>query len=275
MKHPLNLITISVLALILSACNFFTPPQNQPLDLLVDNSDATQISALRGSATSQSDLLMGTLEAVNTSVRAVEQQSTRIASTLIAQGTTVVDVSHLTPFSPTQLAFSNSGVNSAQFDQSVQPFVTPGGGALGNVPLNVPPTQPAINFTEQQVQPTEEVVNVNVTTPQLTNITLTLNVGADDCPIGSTSSVSSSANDVYVTAYAQNLTASNTLTSRWMFEGAEMVTYSWSPSGNINGACIWFHMPASAVAYTPGNWSVEVLLDGIVSATIPFSITGS
>lgn len=274
MKYPLNLIIMSVLAFILSACNFFTPPQTQTLDLLVDNSDATQISALRGSATSQSDLLMGTLEAVNTSVRAVEQQSTRIASTLIAQGTTVVDVSHLTPFSPTQLAFGNPGVNSALFDQSVQPFVTPGGGALGNVSIDVTPTQPAINFTEQQViQPTQEVINVN--TPQLTNITLTLNVGADDCPIGSASSISSTANDIYVTAYAQNLTASNTLTSRWMLEGTEMVTYSWSPSGNINGACIWFHMPASAVTYTPGNWSVEVLLNGTVSATIPFSITGS
>jgi hypothetical protein len=278
MKLSLRLIIPLALMSLLSACNFFTPPQSQSLgmDMLGDTNNATELAALYASATSETDRMMGTMEAVQTSVRAVEQQSTRISSTLIAQGTAIIDVSLITPIAPTALAFSASGSGApAQLDQSVQPIVTPGGIAQGNVALSTPTITPQ-GFIEQAVQaaqPTSLPVDPNA--PQLTNITLTSAVGSDDCPIGSSTTFTTASTDIYVTAVAQNVTPNNTLASRWLMDGTEMVVYTWTPTFNINGACIWFHMPASAVQYVAGNWSVELTIDGVISGSpIAFTITG-
>ena len=83
------------------------------------------------------------------------------------------------------------------------------------------------------------------TAPSLTNITLTEQVGSDDCPVNPTTSFSASATDIYVAATAHNIQPGHALTATFAREWQDHETYPWTPGFAIDGACIWFHMPAS------------------------------
>ena len=89
--------------------------------------------------------------------------------------------------------------------------------------VSLVPTAPPV---EQQsgVQPT-----LDPSGPSLTQITLTEQVGSDDCPVNPTTSFSSRATDIYVTAVANNVGQSDTLTANFSLNGQSMKTYSWSP----------------------------------------------
>ncbi len=265
-----------------SACNFFAPQQTAPLDLLEDDTSSTQIAGLRATATVSNDRLMGTIEAVQTSIRAVELQSTRISATLIARGTPFIDISMITPLAPSANSGAVSGA-APEIDQSVQAVVTPGGIAQGNATLptagantgllpNAASTPTSIIAPGANLTATPEAV-VNTGEASLTNITTARAVGSDDCAAGSVTTFRTTDTDIYVSAFAQNITSGTLIASRWSLDGTEVVSYNWTPDFNINGACIWFHMPASAVTYTAGSWTVELSLNGIPVGSASFTIT--
>ena len=56
--------------------------------------------------------------------------------------------------------------------------------------------------------------------------------------------------------------------------GSEQVAnYDWTPTFDINGACIWFYIDQSEVAFTPGTWRVQMALNGSpVGSAAVFSI---
>ncbi len=270
MKRLIFLVSLISAMVSLSACNFFS----QPVDLQTENLQieqaSTQIAAVRATATANADHMIVTLGSAQTAVGAVDQQSTRIVATLIAQGTLFVDASGITPVIPT---LAPQADNASPVSQIANPLLTPGapqvsgqGSAQGDVSL-VPtgaPTAPAI-------QPTSDPNG-----PSLTQITLTDQVGNDDCPVNATTSFSTDATDIYVTAVANNVGENNTLTADFSLNGQNVKTYPWTPGFTIHGACIWFHMPSSEVQFTPGNWTVTLAIDGApVGAPIPFSISGS
>lgn len=253
-----------------SACNFFTQPVDLQTENLENEQAGTVIAAVRATATVNADHMAVTLSSVQTAVGAVDQQSTQIVATLVAQGTLIVDPSGITPVIPTLAPQSDS---STPVSQIANPLLTPGapqvsnqGSAQGDSAL-VPNTQPTA--APQGAQPT-----ANPNGPSLTNIALTEKVGSNDCPINATTSFSTSATDIYVTAVANNVGTSNTLSADFSVNGQSMKTYSWSPKFTIKGACIWFHMPSSDVTFTPGNWTVALAIDGTpLGAPIPFTIT--
>jgi hypothetical protein len=261
MKRLALLILLIVLVALASACNFFT----QPADLQTENLEieiaGTEIAAVRQTATANADRLAITLEYAQTAVGNVDQQSTRIAATLVAGGMAIVDASAITAVAPTE-AFENSGglVNSPVPEISATPFVSGEGSARGSITIQEPPS------------PTP-LATADSSRPRLASITLTEQVGADDCPIGSATSFSANAQDIYAAAVAYNLTPAHVVSSRWLLDGTEAAFYEWSPDFNIQEACIWFHLPASAVTFTPGNWSVELAIDGVsVGTPIAFTI---
>ena len=117
---------------------------------------------------------------------------------------------------------------------------------------------------------------LDLSIPRLYNITMSSAVGADDCPTNPSNSFTTATTEIYVTARAANLGPGSTIVSRWLLEGAEVVNYDWSPSFEIADACIWFYITPSAVEFTPGSWSVELLLDGAPAADpVGFTITSA
>ncbi len=273
-RYALMSLLISLGALA-SACNFFSQPVDLQTENLQNEQAQTQISAVRASATVFADRLQVTLENAQTEVGNIDLQSTRIASTLIANGMAFVDASGITAVVPTDVP----QVVGSPIPQIANPLLTQGpppvsgsGSASGDASLfqstaTLPLAQPTADSNTNNS-------SANSSGARLSSIVLTDKVGSNDCPVGSATSFSSSATDIYVTAIANNVTANSTLTADFTLGGQEMKTYTWSPGFDIKGACIWFHMPSSDVTFTPGNWSVALAIDGAAAGSANFSITG-
>lgn len=269
MKRLPQLILMLGMGAFLSACNFFTQPADLQTENLQNEQAETQIAAVRATATVNADRLLITLESAQTAVGNIDLQSTRIASTLIASGMGFIDASGITPEAPPDTV--EQPTRNPNVPQIANPLLTPNapvvsgsGSAQGDAPLNpVTPTPEGNNAPQPTGDPNAP----------LTQITLTREVGADDCPVGSTNSFSSGDSEIYVTAIA-NVVASNQITASFALNGQQIQSYTWTPGFDIQGKCIWFHMPASEVTFTPGSWTVTLDVDGTpVSAPIPFSIS--
>lgn len=256
-------ILLLLVGISVSACNFFTQPTDLQTENLENEIAATQIAQVRETATVNADRLLITLEYAQTAVRDVEIRSTRIASTLVASGMLFVDASGLTLVPETEEAGASAGSTPAMAERFVTPVVSGQGSARSNIPIQEPPTPTPIATADPSM-------------PTLTNLTLTERVGADDCPIGASTSFTTNTTDIYATAVAHNLGPSNVVMSTWTRDGAQAAFYEWSPNFEISEACIWFHLPASAVEFVPGNWSVQLALDGApVGSPLTFTITGN
>lgn len=257
------ILLLLVVGIGISACNFFTQPTDLQTENLENEIAATQIAQVRETATVNADRLFITLEFAQTAVRDVEIRSTRMASTLIASGMLFVDASGLTLVPPTAEAGAAAGSTAVMSERFVTPVVSGQGSARSNVPIQEPPSPTPIATADPNV-------------PNLTNLTLTERVGGDDCPIGAATSFTTSTTDIYATAVAHNLRPGNLVTSTWTRDGAQAAFYEWSPNFEIAEACIWFHLPASAVEFVPGNWSVQLALDGApVGSPLTFTIAGN
>lgn len=272
---------------LLGACNFFAPETTVQLLDAENQAFSTQIANDRATGTAVNDMLLATQQMAETAIRAVDQQSTRIASTLVSRGTLVVDASGLEPIPPTPLPMDailsgSTGDNAASGSfnpQQITPMVTGDGAARGSIPVGPTPafipvtnaTPTPLSILSDGTQPTNNAP-VNPTAPNLTNVAFSSSVGADDCPVSPTTSFSSAATSIYVTAVGNNLTSNNVIASRWFLDGSEQVFYDWTPRGTVNGACIWFYITPEAVAFTPGTWSVELSIDGTVVNTSGFTI---
>ncbi|MFN8527998.1 MAG: hypothetical protein U0670_05255 [Anaerolineae bacterium] len=270
-------LLLPMMAAALSACNFFAPPA-QPIELLDSDPASTQIGELRVTATFVTDRLMMTMDAVNTAVRAVDVQSTRIAATLVERGTPFVDTSMLTPLPPTPAGLNggSQNVNPGSIASSIAPVITPSGGAQGNTALTPLPAQVNSATTPTPLPSAGDPVVENQTpagntNAPLTDIMLSRSVGPDDCATQSTTQFLTTDTEIYVSARAQ-VAAGSTIRAQFWRDGAEVVSYDWSPTFDVNGACIWFYMPASAVAYTAGNWSVDLSLNGTIAGSVDFTI---
>jgi hypothetical protein len=224
--------------------------------------------AVRQTATAQADRLAITLEYAQTAVGAANAQSTRIAATLMATGMPPIDVRNITPLFATPVPDDVRSDDSANAAPPPVFAITPimsDSGAQGNTDLLTPPT--AAPLAEQTIDPDA---------PHLTEIVITQAVGADDCAVSATSVVPTNADGVYASAIAHNLSPANVVVSHWLREGTEMVFYEWSPGFEIEEGCIWFYMPASDVDFSPGNWSVQLDLDGNPAGQpVAFTISGT
>lgn len=265
MKRLTQLILFVAAGTLLAACNFFTQPADLQTENLQNELAQTQIAAVRATATMNADQLQITLESAQTAVAGIDLQSTRIASTLIAGGMSFVDASMITPVAAVVEAPPESTPSAPQI---ANPLLTPGA-AQGDSGL----VQPTQSTGDESTQPTSAPSDNGGA--GLSNITVTDQVGSDDCPIGSSDSFSSSTSEIYVTAVGNGLTGSETLDSIWRIEGTEIQRYSWTPGFAVNGACIWFRLPSAEVDFTPGNWTVELLVNGAAAGSpVPFSIAG-
>jgi hypothetical protein len=243
----------------------FAPEASQQTLQAQRDALGTQVAEARASATPQSARMQVTLEAAQTSAARSNLQTTRIAATLSALGTPFIDIRFITPEFAQLAAAPDSSAQVTGQDgvaiPQVMPTIIGQGGAQGNSSITAPSTP--IPAAEQTVDPA---------LPSLSNLTTADAVGADDCAAAPVTNFSAEAAGVYVVANAANLTPANTLTARWSFAGTEQITYDWTPGFNITQGCIWFYMPATDVAFSPGGWAVQIDLDGAPGQPINFTV---
>lgn len=259
-------IAAAAALLFLSGCNMFAPEPGLQTLAAQRDVQSTQVAVQRATATAASERLRVTLEAAQTAVTSAEIQSTRIAATLIARGMDIVDTRFITPE-------AGAGLPAA----GINPVIAEGvavipaqGGAQGNIPLQPPtPTPPPMQINPAATQPAADP-----NSPALTNIVVAERVGADDCALNPQTSFPSTIAQIYVAATALNIASGTPITARFLRENSEQIRYDWSPGFAIARGCIWFRMPASDVALTPGAWSVELELNGQPAGTVSFEIVG-
>ena len=258
LQFPMLKRWLVILALGLSGCNFFAAPDQGAQDT-VDQGFATEIATLRLTATFEIDRLMATQEGLQTAVREVESQNTRTAVTLIALGTTVVDTSGITPLAPLPTVPPGAA-------DSGPVLITPGASSRGSIDSAAEATP---------VPTAQSVIAAPAGGPAVLSVTLSEAVGADDCAAGSSTSFASTTGGIYAVLRVTGLTAQNAVTYRWQREGIEVWVDSWSPSANVEDACIWYYLTPAEVEFTAGDWSIWVAIDDQgAGAPVAFTISG-
>lgn len=239
-----------VLAVITAAC----APQNQvELSLAATNVVlSTEIAYIRNTATAAADSLQVTVEYIGTQASQSERQNGQLQATLIARGEDPAALSNINSQVITPLPTIGQGGNGSE---TTPPAVTPNPNDVAVTPFG-----------------TEEVAQ-DTGTPALTNIVMSSGVGSDDCAQGTTSTFAAADERIYVVATALNISAGTTITARYQVGGQE-VAHTFTPDFAIDENCIWFYMDQSDAPFTPGNWSVQLELNGVSAGpAVPFSIT--
>jgi hypothetical protein len=242
-------VCFGLVILMLAACSGSSSLEQT---LVAENQNlSTQIADIRTTATVAADRLQITLEYVQTEVSHVDDQNLNLVATLIERGTPAEAIGGITPAPnsvPTQPA---EAPLPALTDETAAQNVNPQGTPAAVIP----------DATATVAGP-----------PRLSNIVTAEAVDDSDCAVNPTSSFSTDTAQIYVVAVAAGFQpGSTTVTSRWRQEGTEVVTFEFNPDF-IEG-CMWFFIDQTDIAFTPGNWSVELEINGgLVGAPLPFTI---
>lgn len=243
LSHPRLLLLL--LVTLLAACAGVGG--DVQLTLVAQNVElSTQIADIRNTATYEADRLNVTIEYIETAIPAATLQNQVLSLTLAASGINPLNV---TPGAPVPTTIPNPTTGSQS-----QVVGTPEGGATLDPLLITPGGQ--------------------VTAPELYNIVLSEGVGSNDCAIASQTAFSTATSEIYVVATAANIPPGTLLASRWFNEGAEVVAHDFTPDFTIEQNCIWFYIDQADVAFTPGNWSVQLEINGApVASPVAFTIS--
>lgn len=254
------------LAALLTGCGSIIGPTAAEETLQAQNyALSTQITDLRSTATVEADRMMITVEHAATEVRAVALQRDALRATMIARGT---DPGFLDVTEPEGLPdgisandLLNGSTGSAP--QVAAPPVTPPGGGTGIDPSQVQPGIPTITPAPQ-------------TGARLTNPALTTSVGSDDCATDNVNTFQDTTSAIYIVATAVDFPAGTTMTARWTFGGNVMGSYDIPFDFAIDNACVWAFIDQTDFQFTPGTWTVELLVNNQPSiGPITFSIIGT
>jgi hypothetical protein len=266
MVNPFKVALLAGLALAISACGSIVGPTAQEMTLQSRNDElSTQISDLRQTATVESDRMMITAEYAATEVRAVAFQRDALRATLIARGTDTGFIDVTLP--------QNAGELPPGIDTD---SLLPTPGSDNNAPPVTPPgAAPVATIDPAQIAATTPTPAAPATGARLVNPVLATGVGADDCASNSFTTFDSTATEIYVVATAVDFPANTVVTARWTREGVVMGSYDIPFGFEIGEACIWAFIDQSDFAFTPGSWTVEMLVNQQPAVgPIPFTITG-
>jgi hypothetical protein len=242
MKLIFSCFTILFLA---SACATATPDSA----LATQHSLAgTQLAELSASATVERARIQTTLDYSATRVSLAATQGSFFQLTLVAQGTPVEVMQ-------TFQAQAFQGFATVASPPSLTPDPN-----VQNTGANTQPTQVLVTPLSAPAFTNTPAVDPN--TPRLEEIVISSSVGNDDCATGVSTTFTTATTEIYVVARAINIVANTPISSEWFLEGQSIVTYDFVPDFDIANACIWFFITPQAVAFTPGNWSIQLNLNG-------------
>lgn len=143
---------------------------------------------------------------------------------------------------------SESSLNNPESQQLSLPILVP------SAATGIPTSTPLPTLTPSAV-PTRAQ-------PEISNFVLTKDVGSDGCALGATDVFRSSAARIYVSARVTNVLPSSTLVVRWFHEGDEVSHFETHIFTPLYQNCVWFYVDQSAFAFVPGNYHVQLELDG-------------
>ncbi len=99
---------------------------------------------------------------------------------------------------------------------------------------------------------------------------------SDGCADGIQTQFSPDTQQIYLTARALNVRAGTRLDIEWRFEGEVAWQDNWTVPIDSDDFCLWFFIDPATVAFSPGNWSVQLFADGIPAGSpASFSILGA
>lgn len=123
---------------------------------------------------------------------------------------------------------------------------------------------------EQQMAPGAPLANP---AGALVDLQMGAGVGGDDCVDSAQSEFSQQAQQIYISASARNLSANATLRSLWYFQGEVRARFDYTPGFFIREYCVWFYLEPSDTEFTPGEWTVELFVNGASQGSARFTIT--
>lgn len=275
MPHQLKTLPLTALALLLSACGGIVGPTAQEATLQARNDElGTQLADVRQTATVEMDRMMVTLEHAATEVRSVGFQRDALRATLIARGTDAGFVDVTIPGAGEGLP---PGIDSGSLlptpaPGAAAPPVTPPGaedpnaGSVGNPAAVIDPNQVA-QATTTPAAPT--------TGARLVEPVLATGVLSNDCAADNVTTFAPTIPEIYVVATAVDFPAGTTITARWSREGTVQGSYDIPFSFEIQQACVWAFIDQTDFPFTPGSWTVELLVNGAPGVgPLAFTITG-
>lgn len=96
---------------------------------------------------------------------------------------------------------------------------------------------------------------------------------ANDCAQEVTTIFNNDEPSIYVVARISNLKAGSTISARWMANGGLYEdSVCWTPDSDWADVCAYCDVGPSGVAFEPGSWSVEMLLDGQLMSQVEFQV---
>lgn len=247
-----------LLAGVLAACGGVSA-EKQTLEAH-QQEQSTQLHDLRMTATVGAERLQITLEHMETRIARANNQQENILATLEVRG---VDISNLPepatlpPVPPTSTVDPNA---PAKVTDVMAASPVP---VLEVTPFATASATPFPTLAEPELL-------------QLREIVMATGVGVDDCATEVTNRFSPETEQIYVVARAVDLPAGTVLTSQWLRDGAPLATFDFTPDFVIEDACVWFFADQTDFQFTPGSYSVNLLLNGEPAAPpIPFAIVSN
>lgn len=234
------LLASLLLGLFLTACG--TTASSSGLQTQHADS-STQIAVIRSTATSISARSEATIQYAGTRTKYLEEKGRFQEATLVAQGT--------------DIGFIEDNLGN------LQSF------SLATATRNPDTDTEATESVDNPPNATKELV------ASLSNIVTASSVGKDDCALGQTTRFSIKSNQIYVVATANGILPGTKITSRWLIEDKERVSFDFRPNFQINGQCIWFFLEPSDTEFTPGSWQVKLEINGREAGEARFTISDS
>jgi hypothetical protein len=109
---------------------------------------------------------------------------------------------------------------------------------------------------------------------QLTEIGVALAVReSDDCADVLQTQISASSARIYATTRILNALNGTQVSAAWNYAGESV--YSNTPfvvPRDDDDFCLWFYIEPTDVAFTPGDWSVQFVVDGVAQPLAPFTM---
>lgn len=251
--NHLRIVIWGIIAITLVACGEIRTDR-RTLEAQL-NFHETRRAALYTTATVAIERELIVVEDAQTQVARAKAQQAGMLSTLEARG---VDISIL-PLAATLPSYPT------------QPTVPPQFGEPTALPVTQPVAAPQV--TPFTMTPANTVVPQIATTNSLRSIAMARGVDDNDCATGITDIFNTETERIYIVVQAIDIQSGMVITSRWLRDDIELVTFNFTPDFHIEDACVWFFADQTDFDFMPGNYSIILEVNSIpASQPIPFTI---
>ena len=204
---------------------------------------ATQLAILEATVTAEVAQLRTTVDYVSTRAALAATRGAFLELTLIARGTPESVIREFQSMTMASLV-------------TLTPTPAPQTADLGD-------GLPEVIVTPLALPTPEATPTFDPDAPRYAEIVTAAGVGSDDCAVNVTTDFTTQSAAIYVVARALNIPPGTRLSSEWVANGQPVVSYDFTPNFPIRDACVWFFVTPADVTFVPGEWSVQLAINGI------------